>query len=306
MRLLVRDGGSLMGVLVSLMLVGQSVTTMTMAAAATADEPEPAVASPTPEEDPPAAMELAKDLDDLYKIFDCEDDRPLQIHSDEDWKTMQAIYQEIVGPESSSLPPGGPLGIQGFYAPVEVRMGDHGRGIYSLEDIDKGSLVWRSFLTARFDSSAIYQKYLHALPSPWACDVLMWAYTRLELNETGQELDNDEEDDDDVRVVICVDLDPGSFVNGCDEAYECNMKLFRDVSPRTSGCKIEFYAARPIRRGEELRIDYYFSERAPGWAEMGLQPGVTPTLTLLKQQQQDNAPPETGRNTIKSTSSEEL
>jgi SET domain len=283
MRLLLR--GCLLDVVVGVVVVLLFVVTVTTIPPAAA-EPEP-----VKDHDKVDKTALVDSLEDLYKIFKCEDDRPLQIHSDDDWKTMQSIYQEIVGPESSSLPPGGPLGITGFYVPIEVRMGDHGRGIYALEDIEENTLVWRSFLTARFESSAIYQRFLHALSQPsWACDVLMWAYTRLELNETGiddeqeGQDDNDEGDDDDIRVVACVDLDPGSFVNGCDEAYDCNLKLWRDVSPRTSGCRIEFYAARHIRRGEELRIDYWFSERAPGWAELGLQKDVTPTLTLLKQQ----------------------
>jgi hypothetical protein len=303
MRLLFRGSSVDKGVaiLVALGFVGHSGVPTTLVAAARAEP------SPTTKDTPPAVVDVTKDdLEDLYNIFDCREERPLQIPSDEHWKMMQSIYQEIVGPESSSLPPGGYLGINGFYVPVEVRMGDHGRGIYSLEDINKGTLVWRSFLTARFDSGAMYQRFLHALPSPWACDALFWTYARLELNETGEDLDNEEAEGYDIRLVVCMDLDPGSLINGCDVPYDCNLKLIRDVSTRTSGCRLDFYAARTIRRGEELQIDYSFGEQAPRWTEIALQSGVTPTLTLLKQQEQQQEQQRGDDVNTKATSHEEL
>lgn len=206
-------------------------------------------------------------LDSLWESFHCDEDRPLHIHTDQEWKLIQSIYEEIVGIESSSLPKGGYLGIYGFYPPVEVRMGNHGRGIHVMTDIDEGTLVWRSFLTARFESGTDYQRFLQALPPPLACDVLMWAYTRLE-----QPPPKPGTTTQDIRVVACVDLDPGSFVNGCDVDEECNLELWQGdtiINPRMTGCRLEFYAARDIEAGEELRIDYSFSEGGSGWAKLG-------------------------------------
>jgi len=228
----------------------------------------------------------------LWEAFQCSNrgENPLPIQSDDDWKQMQSIYQETVGLESSSLPPGGYLGIDGFYVPVEVRWGTDGRGIYALSDIEEGMLIWRSFRTARFESGEDFVRYLYALPSSshWACDILMWAYTRLEHispppSSSSSSSSSSSEGQLPVRVVICVDLDPGSFMNDCETEEECTAELWSHDTPRTSGCRLDFRASRDIAKGEELRIDYGFSEKEPGWAEMGLDSEAKSVLSAWKE-----------------------
>lgn len=265
------------GGIVGSAVVGSVLATTTLGGAAAESVPSNITSNPSGSE------EGSVTLSSLWELFDCDQDRPLHIHTDQEWKLIQSIYEEIVGNEASSLPAGGYLGIHGFYTPVEVRMGDHGRGIYAVTEIEEGTMVWRSFLTARFESGTDYQRFLHALPPPLACDVLMWAYTRLEQQTPTTPTTSVDHPPNDIRVVACVDLDPGSFVNGCDVDQECNLELWQPQSPRTTGCRLEFYAARDIEAGEELRIDYSFSERESGWAELGLTSSNAPSLlTLMK------------------------
>jgi hypothetical protein len=200
------------------------------------------------------------DIPELYKALNCKADRPQQdelaVHSTDTWKLLQSAYNGVVGEDKSSLPTGGFIGLDGFYVPYKIDHGPHGRGIFATKFIDEGTLIWRSFQTARFETGAEYRQYLHALPPELACDILHWAYTRKEARDDGYSY-----------MVACVDLDPGSFVNEGANSWENNMKV---AVPRSSGCDLDFRAARDIEAGEELRINYAFSEFNPGWATMGL------------------------------------
>ena len=234
------------------------------------------------------------DQSDLYDALQCEESPPeegssssipLTVHSMDTWKLLQMTYVDVVTPEKSSLPRGGFLGMDGFYVPYRVGHGPHGRGIVATQNIPKGTLIWKSFQTARLETGDHYRRFLKALPVALACDVSIWAYTRIEripddeYGEVEEEIDHEDEDEEELsrliprRVVACVDLDPGSFVNGCDTEWECNMVL---SMPRDSGCVLEFHADRDIQAGEELRIDYGFSEYDAGWAALGLNSEVRP------------------------------
>lgn len=183
---------------------------------------------------------------------------------DETWKFLQSTYEEIVNNDDdirrSSLPPGGYLGMSSFYVPYRIDKGKHGRGIFATKDIPEGTMIWRSFQTARFETAKDYRKYIHQLyqlgKEDVACDVLQWAYTRMESRADGY-----------TYVVACLDLDDGSLINECETDWECNLIV---AAPRDSGCRMQFYSTRDIRAGEELRIDYGFSEMNKGWATMGL------------------------------------
>jgi len=196
------------------------------------------------------------DLSKIYDSLNCPDKQ--RIHDTETWKLLQSTYEKSV--KKSSMPKGGFIGLDGFYVPYKVKKGKHGRGIFATKPIPKGTLVWRSFQTARFEDPAEYRQFLHDIPAELACDVIPWAYTRLERTKT-----------DDLRVVVCVDLDPGSFVNEGMTKFERNLKV---ATPRWTGCKLEFYATRDILIGEELRINYRFSEMDPGFSALGLRQDI--------------------------------
>ncbi len=208
------------------------------------------------------------DLQELQDLLKCDQDRPLPIHAAETWKQLQSVYESIVQ-DQSSLPKGGFLGIDGFYVPYMVDYSEHGRGIFATEPISEGTLVWKSIQTARFRTGKEYRTYLQQLTPALGCDVLSWAYTRLEQR----------------TYVACVDLDPGSFMNGCDTEDDCNLDV---SSPRHSGCNLEFYAIRDIEEGEEFRIDYTFSERLTGWMALGMWRETSNRHEYVDDQQEDD------------------
>jgi len=166
-----------------------------------------------------------------------------------------------------------------------------GRGNYANQFIPKGTLIWTSIYTAEFQDGASYREFLRRLPPSLACDILIWAYTRraaVTPSTTTNGMVEQRLGEDDM--VVCVDLDPGSFTNDADTDEELNMALIgqdqgqRNRRPserhpihpsRTTGCHLEFYATRDIQLGEEITIDYDFSEGNRGWAKLGLAPWHT-------------------------------
>jgi hypothetical protein len=213
---------------------------------------------------------------DMYDELDCEKDREepteLPIHQAETWKLLQDIYRDTVGMEASSLLPPNNLTAataaatsNGFQVPIAV---DHdtkaGRGIFAQDEIPRGALVWKSTHTARFVSPRHYRQYLQTLPTNLACDVIDWAYTRQQGARIQQQRNQSP------SFVICVDLDQGSFTNGGEGNFDCNLSLKDADKYNYSGCELEFYANRDIRKGEELRTDYSSFAETHGWTALGL------------------------------------
>lgn len=198
------------------------------------------------------------DLDEINNHLHCSDDPRVINHSTETWKFLQSTYESIVKDESS-LPPGGFLGLDGFYVPYKIVEQDEEDGslvLVATKPIPKGTLIWKSIRTARFQSSKDYRQFLRQLPPALGCDVLKWAYTRWDQHD----------------MVACVDFDPGTFIKECntnanDHEHDCNLQV---ASPRGSGCKLQFVAQRDIAAGEEFRMDYSFSEMDPGWTIFGM------------------------------------
>ena len=194
-----------------------------------------------------------------------------QVHGREVWNMLRKVYREIVGNESSSIPPAeeddreptdGTRGNTGFFLDTEVIMStERGRGNYASQDLPKGSMIWKSKYTATFTSGDQYRAYLRAIPPSLACEILTWAYTR--IAPSGE-------------IVACVDLEPGSFTNHASTPDKLNMELGTPEKPfKNTGCDLEFYASRDIPKGEELLMDYGMSERSSGWIAMGLAPKRT-------------------------------
>jgi SET domain len=66
----------------------------------------------------------------------------------------------------------------GFQVPVEIRYSPgKGRGLFALEDVPKGTLVWVSQYEGWMRSGRLYRLLLEALPTDaWRCDVMTFSY----------------------------------------------------------------------------------------------------------------------------------
>ncbi|KAG7347646.1 SET methyltransferase domain containing protein [Nitzschia inconspicua] len=189
----------------------------------------------------------------------------VEIHTDGTWKKFNEIYHQVVDRERSSLPP--QFEGSGFQVPVEIKyMKKIGRGVFAKESIPRGQLVWKSINTAEFIRPQDYRDFLRALPQNLACDVIIWAYTRMISREQKQ------------TFKVCVDLDEGSFVNHSRNRLRANMELGigrllredEDEEITWYGCDLEFYANRDIEAGEEIRANYDEFAELHGWGKMGL------------------------------------
>ncbi len=202
---------------------------------------------------------------DLYQELECESEHHMYDnnadafpnHNMTVWKSLRDAYRQIVG-KASSLPSTDDE-LSGFQVASEIRKTTaRGRGNYADQDIPKDTLVWKSRYTAQFALASDYRAFLKAISPQFACDVILWAYTRNTFNGD---------------VVVCVDLDPGSFTNNADTEEELNMQLGNSSNKfEDTGCYLEYYSSRDIPNGEELLIDYGFSLGGQGWITMGLLP----------------------------------
>jgi hypothetical protein len=187
-----------------------------------------------------------------------------QMHDDDTWKLFNRVYHQVVPPERSSLPPH--FTKNGYHVPIEIKLGELGRGVFATQPIQKGTLIWKSTNTAEFRRAQDYRDFLRTLPQPLACDVLIWAYVRMISPE------------DPRQMMVCADLDEGSFVN--HGRKEANMELGingrglladeEDEELTWYGCDLEFYASRDIQAGEEIRANYNRFIEIHGWRNMGL------------------------------------
>jgi len=204
-------------------------------------------------------------LQEIGKYLDC-DWGSTEIHQEDAWGTFNKVYNEVVGLERSTIPP--KYGSNGFQMPVEIKFDeDVGRAVFTKVPIKKGDLIYISTNNAQFHAAQDYRNYLTSLPVALACDVLIWAFSRMLSAET--EL-----------YIACVDLDEGSFINTAPvSSLECNMELgtetglLKEGDDETSthyGCDLKFYAKRDIQENEEIRADYGEFAEPHGWLEMGL------------------------------------
>mmetsp|Transcript_1863 Transcript_1863/g.2125 ORF Transcript_1863/g.2125 Transcript_1863/m.2125 type:complete len:254 (+) Transcript_1863:456-1217(+) len=171
-----------------------------------------------------------------------------------------------------------------FLVPVEVRMisPSIGRGVFALEDISKGTLIWRPSNAAEFPTKETYRDFFVYLIQQDAthlgCDVLIWAYTtRINKN----------------KYIACADFDPSSLINSADgvgvdeddydynddmDEYEYENANIGELDNNVHGeertvygCQVgSIYALRNIKAGEELRMSYSDFVELDGWEEMGI------------------------------------
>jgi hypothetical protein len=189
----------------------------------------------------------------------------VEIHTEETWKTFNAIYNQVVDRKLSSVPP--QYEGSGFQVPIEVKyMASVGRGVFAKERINKGQLVWKSINTAEFVNPQDYRNFLRTLPQNLACDVLIWAYARMASRKQQH------------TFKVCADLDEGSFVNHSSNRRKANsepgvgrlLRVGEDKEKTWYGCDLEFYANRDIEAGEEIRVNYDGFVERHGWRRMGL------------------------------------
>jgi SET domain len=200
-------------------------------------------------------------MDDIWHHFDCprifQQSRP--VHSEQDWKDMQDIYQSIVG-SSSTLDHR-----NGFSVPVQAKQAgrEKGRGVFVTAPVTSGQLVWSTHKTARFARGQDYRTFLVRIRQDLACDVLQWAYVQA-LSDSVSQTD---------KAWISVDLDAGSFINSIGDEDDQDANLGCDevaAKDHPGGCKHNYFALRDIQQGEELLLDYGDFAIRDGWQWFGL------------------------------------
>ena len=243
-------------------------------------------------------------VDEIYEVLDCPKTnsgfRHLHDDASSSWTTLNRMYNDLMASKGKPSTVPSTFDGSGFQHPVEVRYNpDRGRGVFTKTFVPKGSLVWKGTNTATFDDAQDYRDFIRTLPRQDACEVLIWAYTRLASEENGDDEDEDE-------YLICVDLDEGSMVNSASlmdvtkqrfgdsgdgdvqnrtnataRSQYVNCALGLDDGPMPEnptekdkertwyGCFMYFYATKDIPPGTEIITDYdEFSEHA--WEDMGL------------------------------------
>jgi hypothetical protein len=140
-----------------------------------------------------------------------------------DHRKQQQQQQHLRTPQTSSLY------TSGFQVPYVVKDdGPHGRSLYALTDIPKGTTVWKPINYAKFFTEEEFVTFMNLLPHDVQCDVLLWAYPT-----TGGG-----------RPVVALDMDDGSYMNHASTPEELNV----------DGNSAK--ATRNIQAGEELLTNY--------------------------------------------------
>ena len=115
------------------------------------------------------------DIFELNAARGCKSHNYNTIHNETAWVQMRSAYIATVGPRRSTIP-----GVHGSGMQVPYKVGHspgRGRGIYAMERIPKGTLVWKAEYTAAFSTGIQYRRYLASLPDAMACDMINWCYT---------------------------------------------------------------------------------------------------------------------------------
>jgi hypothetical protein len=192
-----------------------------------------------------------------------------RMHNDESWRSLQETYKQVIGLENATIPAVFDRSVTGYQVPIYIDFAKEeeiGRGVFAKELIPRGTLVWQSTMTAKFENAQDYREFLSRLPPELACDVLSWAYTRKILVSVNKSLKRVRQ-----APVICVDLDEGSYTNGGNTDFQCSIGFADEVSAqRASGCDLAFYSNRDILAEEEMRLDYNSFAELGGWRRLGL------------------------------------
>jgi hypothetical protein len=121
------------------------------------------------------------------------------------WADLRAAYFKVKEQDQQGLLPDkedqwlkqalAKLDNDGALIPYEVRRGEYGRGIYSLEHIKAGTPVWNCVLEGVFRNEQQWLDFLRLLPPHMQYDVASWAYVYV------------------ADGLLWLDLDPGAMLN---------------------------------------------------------------------------------------------
>jgi hypothetical protein len=106
---------------------------------------------------------------------------------------------------------------------------------------------------AKFQTGNDFRRFLAALPTYLACDVLMWAYV---AESSGS-------------LKIAVDLDEGSFLNSY-ETPNTAVDIKDGQTKKDINGGFLYHAISDIYAGEEIMIDYGDFVHSEGWTNFGL------------------------------------
>lgn len=202
------------------------------------------------------------------------------VYSRKDWVVLRNAYRQVVGSAKSSILPNDDIDGFGNVRVFSTRSPGKGRGVFAMDNIPKGTLVWTSnHQSARFRRGSEFRKFVAAIPPEMACDILMyWAYVH-DLNEKYF----DTSDEDEWELAINCDLDAGSLINSGGERYgaESNIGCIAEqnetyakeyLSPEylNTGCPENLFALRDIKAGEEILCSYDEFGIADGFKYFGL------------------------------------
>jgi hypothetical protein len=107
---------------------------------------------------------------DIWAEYGCDaivKHRPVPTESI--WTMLRTVYQDTVGPINSSIPLAGP--ITGFSVNHVIKQTQgKGRGVFTVEDIKKGQLVYSGVLqVAEFTTGSQFRRFLRSIPNDLAC-----------------------------------------------------------------------------------------------------------------------------------------
>lgn len=165
------------------------------------------------------------------------------IHDASKFRSLRKTYEDVVGPERSSI-------TQLFldqdkfeYTPIPAGETDHlrieeifgrGRGITTSKDIKKGDKLWSDVHLAEFHDIEDLRRFLSVVPEEIACDIVLWTYTLDEAEDS---------------FYFSVDLDLSTFCND-GGYYGTNVEWIHGEHFDTAT------AARDIAAGEEILCNY--------------------------------------------------
>eukprot|EP00934_Nitzschia_sp_Nitz4_P004607 Nitzschia sp. Nitz4//scaffold98_size77359//76011//76811//NITZ4_005561-RA/size77359-processed-gene-0.27-mRNA-1//1//CDS//3329560796//4597//frame0 len=193
------------------------------------------------------------EIDGLYGCLDQNRQDVGILHTEDVWRFLRYTYKRVVKGDAFAQGERDNA-TSGFQVAVRVVLNDKGRAVVAAEPIQTGSVVLLPTYSANFLTPHEFRRFLQALPTYLVCDVMMWAYAR--LNEEHEPR-------------LCVDLDPSSLLNGGDKKKDVNL-IPAKGSERFAECDLELVAMRDIAEGEELLIDYDFSEGHVAWGWIGM------------------------------------
>mmetsp|Transcript_7664 Transcript_7664/g.17201 ORF Transcript_7664/g.17201 Transcript_7664/m.17201 type:complete len:338 (-) Transcript_7664:276-1289(-) len=171
-----------------------------------------------------------------------------------------------------------------FLVPTEVKaISNIGRGVFALEDVEKGTMINRPTNAIEFHSREIFRDFMAYLIKKRArlrCDLFLWFYatrkspedgdyiicldadhTSLINSAEGYDEDNGDDEDDDDDENDDDDDDDEEEDDEYDDEYNFELNVGQSVvvtgDERIYGCQDPpTYALRDIKAGEELRMSY--------------------------------------------------